>query len=69
MSKRQADIAHTLAEAQGSAEPATIASLREKHVLSNGQKLFLLLLHCVIYLHGGQGKSDTIARDDKKLYL
>jgi len=47
VSKRQADIVHTLAEVQGSAEPATIASLREMHVLSNGQKLFFLLLHCI----------------------
>lgn len=28
-----------------------------------------LLLHCVIYLHGGQGKSDTVASGDKKLHL
>lgn len=44
LSKRQADTEHTLAEVQGPAEPATIASLRERHVLSNGHKLFFITL-------------------------
>lgn len=38
-----------------------------KNVVSNGHKLFLSF-SCVTYLHGGQGKCDTIAKDDKKLY-
>lgn len=58
-----------LAGIQGSAEPATTAFLREEHALSNGHRLFLLLLHNVRYLHGCQGKSDTVAADDKEFYL
>lgn len=55
----------TSAAAQGSAEPATTASLREKNTSSNGHKLFLSI-PCVTYLQDGQGKC---AKDNKKLYL
>lgn len=49
LSKRQADIEHTLAEVQGPAELATIASLRERHVLSNWHKLFFYYSDIVLY--------------------
>lgn len=59
--EQEAGIVQALAGIQGSAEPATTAFLREEHALSNGHRLFLLLLHDVRYLHGCQGKSDTVA--------